>query len=306
MGDVPVHWQANYPLSELTTWRIGGPAAYLSSSPDADTLRSDLAAARDLGLPTFAIGGGSNLLVADEGYRGLVIRLPSAFPVRSASEDGLTVSVAAGASLTDVARQLARQGLAGLEWAEGIPGTVGGAIVNNAGAHGGTIDRVLTAVNVVSSDATIEEWPRERLEFAYRRSVLKGREPTDVFLLRATFRMEHGAPDALQEVMRSIRERRLTRQPVGPSCGCVFKNPPGAVAGQLIQEAGLTGLARGGAKVSSLHANFILNEAGAKARDVIELIARVRQAVRARTGHHLELEVQFVGFPASVTEELVP
>jgi UDP-N-acetylmuramate dehydrogenase len=296
----PPRWSPDVPLAQLSTWRIGGPARFLTAPEDEEQLREDLDAAAQLHLPVLALGGGSNLLFPDAGYDGLVLRLPTRLPARYREDTDRTASrprvvLAAGTSLNPSAHRLASLGLRGLEWAEGIPGTIGGAIINNAGAFGSSIADTLASVHVVLPDGSAEHWEAARLELRYRDSVLKGHDPTQAFILAAEFRLGRDEPAKLLQVMRRIRTRREERLPKQPSCGCVFRNPPDVPAGRLIDQLGLAGMRIGGASVSTRHANFIVNEGGARAQDVLDLIERVRAEVAARGGPSLDLEIQLVG-----------
>jgi UDP-N-acetylmuramate dehydrogenase len=298
----PARWSRAVPLAQLSTWRIGGPARFIAAPDDEEQLRADLDEARQLHLPVLALGGGSNLLFPDSGYDGLVLRLPTRLPSRYREEADRTAPhprllLAAGTSLTGSAHRLASLGLRGLEWAEGIPGTIGGAIVNNAGAFGSSIADTLASVRVVLPDGSAEHWEAARLQLRYRDSLLKGHDPTAVFIVAAEFRLNRDDPAKLLQIMRRIRLRREERLPKQPSCGCVFRNPPDVPAGRLIDQLGLGGLRVGGARVSTHHANVIVNEGGARAQDVLELIQRVRAEVAARGGQNLELEIQIVGAP---------
>jgi len=296
----PARWSPDVPLAQLSSWRIGGPARFLAQPEEEDQLCEDLDAAAQLHLPVLALGGGSNLLFPDAGYDGLVLRLPARLPARYREESDRAaphprLMLAAGTSLNASAHRLASLGLRGLEWAEGIPGTVGGAIVNNAGAFGSAIADTLVSVRVVRADGSAEHWEAARLALRYRDSALKGHNPTEVFIVAAEFRLTRDDPAKLLQVMRHIRTRREERLPKQPSCGCVFRNPPDVPAGRLIEQLGLAGLRIGGARVSTHHANFIVNDGSARAQDVLELITRVRAEVAARSGHDLALEIQLVG-----------
>jgi UDP-N-acetylmuramate dehydrogenase len=294
----PDRWQRDVALSRLTTWRIGGPARFLSLPTSAADLRADLVEARRAELPVFALGGGSNLLFPDAGYPGLLVRLPQSAGALHADGDRATAAfvAGAGASLAALATQFSRAGWRGLEWAAGLPGTLGGAIVDNAGAYGGSMADVVESVRVMTEDGAIETRPAARLGFAHRASALKGPEPTRAFLLSAQLRLTAADPDETMARLAEDLRRRAASLPSEPSCGCVFRNPPGAVAGRLIEQAGLAGRRVGDAQISPRHANFIVNLGRARARDVWELIGAAREAVRERTGLVLELEVQPVGF----------
>lgn len=302
---LPTRWAQDVPLRELTTWRIGGPARYVSRPPDLAALRDDLWIARSLALPVFLIGAGANLLFPDTGYRGLIVRLPGGEARLSAQpeEGALRVAVPAGASLAPLARSLSESGHAGLEWAEGIPGTVGGAVINNAGAYGGEISGVVASVEVLGGDGREEIWPAERLGFGYRSSALKGREPTGWIVTGVNLRLSPGDPRELACRLEDYRARRAARTPAGASCGSVFRNPPGEAAGRLIERCGLRGARVGEAQVAEKHANYILNLGGARSSDALALLRLVRRRVREETGIDLALEIQLVGFPEALTRE---
>ncbi|MBM3318758.1 MAG: UDP-N-acetylmuramate dehydrogenase [Candidatus Eisenbacteria bacterium] len=314
---VPSRWAQDVPLTQLTTWRIGGPARYVSRPPDLSALRDDLRIARGLALPLFVVGAGANLLFPDRGYPGLIVRLPSGPPrfcagpgeaADAAASQGalcapIRATLPAGAPLGASAHGLAEQGYAGLEWAEGIPGTLGGAVVNNAGAYGGDMAGVVEGVEMLGLDGRLEPWPAERLQFGYRRSALKGQEPTRRILAAVHLRLSTAPPAALAQRVADYRARREARTPCGASCGCVFRNPPGEPAGRLIERAGLAGRSVGDARVAEGHANYIVNHGRARAADVLKLLRLIRERVREESGVALELEVQLVGFPQAVQEE---
>jgi UDP-N-acetylmuramate dehydrogenase len=251
-------------------------------------------AAQADGLPWRVLGGGSNVLVSDAGVRGLVIVNRAR---QTVFEDGFVVQAESGANLAALARSCVARGWAGLEWAVGVPGTVGGAVVGNAGAHGGDISGVLQSVTVLDAGEVVQ-WPAERLGYAYRNSVLKrsAREgAVSCVVLAATLALEPGDPAHLAQKADEFLERRKRIQPPGPSFGSMFKNPPGDYAGRLIEAAGLKGTQIGGAQVSPLHANFFVNTGGATAADVLALVQLARQRVQEQFGVELELEVELVG-----------
>jgi len=305
---IPERWRRDAPLSRLTTWRIGGAAAFFSRPRDRQELEEDVAAAARHDLPVFAIGSGSNLLFPDAGYPGLLVHLPSgdprtmeghALPAAAGHAAPLLARCLAGASLSGTVRQLARLGWAGLEWAEGIPGTLGGAIVNNAGAFGGEISKILETAQVCAPPEPPQSWSAADLALAYRHSRLKGSEPTRWFILSGSLRLAPGNPGELAARMAEIRSQRRRSTPREPSCGSVFRNPPGGWAGKLIEEAGLKGMRVGNVQVSTRHANYMVNRGGATAREALELISLARERVHAAFGIELELEVQVVGAPTS-------
>jgi UDP-N-acetylmuramate dehydrogenase len=295
---------ANEPLARYTALRIGGPADLLVVADNLQGLRQSVISAWDLGIPCRVLGAGSNVLVSDEGVEGLVV-LNRARAVTFSSTSDLgrpsnspTVEAEGGASLSTVARQCVIRGLAGLEWAATIPGTVGGAIVGNAGAWGGDVASTLRRAQILETSGKIVEWPVDRFQYGYRASSLKkalqGAAPQPV-VLTAEFALHQGERGALEARVAEMAAQRKATQPAGASCGSVFRNPPGDYAGRLIEAAGLKGVSRGTAEISLVHANFILNRGGARAVDVKALIDLARQEVHAQFGVELNLEIQLVG-----------
>ena len=251
--------------------------------------------------PYTIVGGGSNLLVSDSGFRGLII-LNRARQVRF-EEDTLPPRVRAesGASLGVIARMAAQRGLSGLEWAAGIPGTLGGAIIGNAGAHGSDISHNLLLAEILHRldyrseiKPVVEEWAVDRLAYGYRSSMLK-RQPGKGVILSAVLKLERSVPQVVQGKLDELAAYRRRTQPPGASLGSMFKNPPGDYAGRLIEAAGLKGLRIGDAQISTLHANFFINLGQAHAADVYELIRIARQAVFDKFGVSLELEIERIG-----------
>jgi UDP-N-acetylmuramate dehydrogenase len=298
--NIPGRWRRDLPLASLTTWRIGGPARFYSAPSDLEGMQEDLAAAGHLKLPVFALGAGSNLLFSDAGYDGLILRPPATLPGAPSDPEGPSeplAHLAAGAPLAAEGRRLAQAGWGGLHWADGIPGTVGGGIVNNAGAHGGAIAQVLESVDVLLPDGSRQRQTAADLTLAYRNSALKDHDPTAAFIATACFRLVPAPAQELAEAMKEIRAQREGRFPSEPSCGCVFRNPPEIPAGQLLEQLGCSGMRFGGLQVSPRHANFIVNTGQATAADALEAIGRLRAHALAEKGIRLELEVQLVGFP---------
>lgn len=275
----------DHPLSNLTTFRIGGPARWLVRATDEERLAGTLAAARECDLPVRVLGGGSNLLVGDPGVDGAVFHLPSLSRVDFGI--GGTVDVQGGASLPRLVKETTRRGLAGLQCLTGVPGSVAGALVMNAGGRHGEIGRTVRWVDVLETDGRRARLTREEAGFRYRGSDLRDR-----LVLGARLDLEPSDPAALQSSYGAILADKKATQPMGrPNAGCVFKNPPGDRAGRMIDACGLKGAREGGAVVSDLHANFILNGGRALASDVLRLIDRIRGTVRARLGTVLELEI---------------
>lgn len=293
--------QQNAQLARLTSARVGGPADALLEVNSADELAQAAETLWGEGLPWIVLGGGSNVLVSDAGVRGLVV-LNRARQVRfeEFSQPPL-VWAESGANFGLVARQAASRGLAGLEWAAGIPGTIGGAVVGNAGAHGGEMAGNLAVAEILQRNPKAQEglpnresWPVERLEYAYRTSILK-RLRGQTVVLGATLRLERSTPEAVQRKIDEYVEFRRRTQPPGASMGSMFKNPAGDYAGRLIEAAGLKGARLGDAQISTLHANFFINHGQATAADIWSLIEMARQSVAEQFGVDLELEIELVG-----------
>ncbi len=294
--------QANQSLARYTALRIGGPAEILIVADSVEALRKAVTLAWEYQVPCRVLGGGSNVLISDAGMCGLVVVNRArgvAFPAsleQGTQTEGFSVKAESGASLSTVARQCVARGLAGLEWAANIPGTVGGAVVGNAGAWGGDVASTLMQARVLGPDAVVEEWPAERFEYGYRTSRLKYAQqaPTHI-VLEAEFALHRGDREVLEAQVAGIVERRKATQPPGASCGSVFKNPVGDFAGRLVEASGLKGRCVGGSEISSVHANFIVNQGGATAADVKALIDLARGSVREAFGIELELEIELSG-----------
>ncbi len=291
--------QRNVPLAPYTAMRVGGPADLLWVSQRTDDLLRAVSLARRHGVDWRVLGGGCNVLVSDEGVRGLVIvhrATQVTFEPPTGPEDWMAVRAESGALLAVVAKETVARARAGLEWAVGLPGSVGGAVVGNAGAFGGDIAHSLHTATVLGPQGEVVERPAGWFEFDYRSSRIK-REPADraYVVLAATFRLPPGDPASLADRAREIAEWRRTRHPAGATMGSTFKNPPGGHAGRLIEEAGLKGCRIGGAQVSEQHANFLMNTGNATAADVWTLIQHVQATVRRRLGVTLELEIERLG-----------
>jgi UDP-N-acetylmuramate dehydrogenase len=273
------------PLSRHTTMGVGGPAAVMAFPRSGEELREALQIRADLEAPHRVLGGGSNLVVVDEGLDEIVVSTESMRGV-TIREDG-AVTAEGGANLIRTALQTTRAGWRGLESAVGIPGSVGGAAVMNAGAYGFSISDVMKEI-VVYDERGDRTDPPEGWRFHYRGSSI----PEGAAVASITVALDKDDPAALAEETRTIADKRRTSQPGGRNAGCVFKNPAAGHAGRMIDELGLKGRRRGGAVVSPRHANFVVNEGGATAADVLALIGEVRERVRVATGVELELEVQ--------------
>jgi UDP-N-acetylmuramate dehydrogenase len=292
------------PLARHTTFRIGGPADLFVTTESEEELLAVVTLAREQGMDFLLLGAGSNVLVSDCGVRGLVIlNRTSKIYLISRQEGTSTVHAASGVFLSHLARQAAQWGLGGLEWAVGIPGTLGGAIVQNAGAYGSCIADVLLQARVVTVRWTGDQVglirtlrPKE-LSLGYRTSRfrLRGAETAPEVVLSADLKLSPRPREELQARMTDYISKRRTAQPWLPSAGSVFRNPPGHHAARLIEEVGLKGMRQGDAMVAPEHANFIVNVGSARASDVKTLIDRVRSAVSREFGVELELEIQLVG-----------
>jgi UDP-N-acetylmuramate dehydrogenase len=280
------------PLARHTSARIGGAADWLVVVETVAALVSAVSSAHERELAWLVLGGGSNVLVADAGIRGLVI-LNRARHVEI-HDDG-KVYAEAGANLSTLARSCISRGLEGLEWAVSVPGTVGGAVVGNAGAHGGDIASVLGSAIVLESGGAAAEWPLERFQYSYRDSTLKRSANPSAVVLAATFILLPGDPDELVARADRFVARRKAAQPPGASIGSMFKNPPGDYAGRLIEAVGLKGTQVGGAQISPVHANFFVNTGNATAADVKALVDLVRERVLQRFKVELELEIELIG-----------
>lgn len=286
------------PLAKYTAARLGGSADFLfiGKDPDfADTLPV-MQRAWDLGMPVTVIGGGANILVSDRGIRGLTIINRATRIKHECFGDGITLSASSGANLIRLVRYCHEHGIGGMEWAIGVPGTVGGAVVNNAGAHGGDVASSLEQALVYEADAGERWYAAEELDYAYRRSALKSREDRRFLVLRAVFALESAAPRSILERMDACNAYRKRTQPAGASLGSIFKNPSGDFAGRLIEAAGLKGYRQGDTQVSPVHANFFVNRGEhASAHDYRALISHVQRRVKAAFDIELELEIELLG-----------
>lgn len=278
-------------LSKHTSWRIGGPADVFILPTEQEHLVRIMQLTHQHDIPWYVIGKGSNLLVRDGGWRGVVIKLADNFSDLNIAGDRLTAQ--GGRSFVSAAHHAIRNGLSGLEFATGIPGTVGGAVMMNAGAHGGEVKDVLIDCNVLTPEGDVRHLTHADLKFDYRYSTLKDQP---MLVLDATFQLGSGDAQEMSERVRNWAKRRQTTQPLSlPSCGSVFRNPEGTHSGALVEAAGLKGTRIGGAQISELHGNFIVNVGGATAADVIALITLVQQTIAEKYGHDLHPEVRIVG-----------
>jgi len=283
----------NEPLSRHTTFGIGGPADIFLTVRNADDLAYATNAATDAEVPIFVLGSGSNILVADKGIRGLVI--DNRARAEQADSTGLNFRVESGASFAAFSRKMCRAGLDGLTWAVGIPGTIGGAVVYNAGAYGGCLGDVLTRVRLQEHGDGAEWVEAADLGLVYRGSVFTRGQFEGKTVLEAELRLAPGDANALLERAASHDAKRLTAQPRGRNAGSTFKNPPDSPAWKLIDEVGMRGAQRGDAAISAKHCNFFVNYGNARAEDVAWLIREAQRRVREQFGIELDPEVAFVG-----------
>jgi UDP-N-acetylmuramate dehydrogenase len=282
------------PLRRYTAWKIGGPADALIEPKSTDELVAAVRQARSNGVPVTVLGGGTNVLVRDGGVRGLTVRLAKC--LTRVEMGGTSVVADAGVLYPVLANTTAAKGLAGLEFATGIPGTVGGAVYMNAGAYGSETREVLDWAEVFRAEVgEVVRMPNEDLALSYRKSILH--EHPDWLVLRAGYTLEPGDTEALKARIKEFRAQRMNGSPNKPSCGSTFKRPPGDFPGRVIEAAGLKGVTVGNIQVSPIHANYLVNLGGGTAEDALELIGLVREMVREKLGVELESEVRVIGEP---------
>ncbi|MCM3665722.1 UDP-N-acetylmuramate dehydrogenase [Mesobacillus subterraneus] len=282
----------NEPLANHTTMKIGGPADILIEPSSIDNLKIAVDALKESGIKWTVIGRGSNLLVSDNGIEGAVIKLGSGLDELEIEDT--KVLAGGGLSLVNFAITISRKGLSGLEFAGGIPGSVGGAVYMNAGAHGSDISQILEKAYVLFEDGSLEWLSNEEMKFSYRTSVLQKERPGIV--VAAVFQMKEGNREEIVAELQKNKDYRKETQPYNyPSCGSVFRNPLPNYAGNLIEKSGLKGHRIGGAQISELHANFIVNTGNAKAEDVLGLIQHVKDTVMELHGVKMETEVEIIG-----------
>ena len=285
--------QENVSLAAYTSARIGGEADSLIVAHSAKELSETLFKIWEMDIPYLILGGGSNVLISDEGFRGIVV-LNKAKSINFMKDDEEpTVLVESGVTMSRLANQAATKGLAGMEWAATVPGTVGGAIYGNAGAFGGDIAGNLIHVELMTKNGCMF-WDADEMAYAYRSSKLK-RDGIESIILSAELKLENGVPAEIHERMRSFIQKRKNTQPPGASMGSMFKNPEGDYAGRLIEAAGLKGTRIGNVEISIVHANFFVNHGETKASDVRALIELAQKTVQEKFGVALELEVEVVG-----------
>ena len=281
------------PMSAHTTFRVGGPADCLVEIRDKEELRKIRAVLQTAEIPFFVMGNGSNLLVSDEGYRGVILKVQSS--MNQIRVDGNAIIAQAGATMAAVARAALEHGLTGLEFASGIPGTIGGGITMNAGAYGGEMCQVVRSVEVIDSDGNLRILSNADMQFDYRTSAIKDKPIT---VTEVTLDLTPGDPVQIKALMDDLAARRRDKQPLEyPSAGSTFKRPAGNFAGKLIQDAGLRGYAIGGAQVSEKHCGFVINTQPGitTASDIMQLIRHIQKTVNDQFNIKLEPEVIFLG-----------
>ena len=279
------------PMNRHTTFRIGGPADYFLLPSTAEEVKKILEICKEKELPYFILGNGSNLLVSDEGYCGVIIQLYRNYG--GITVEGTNIRAGAGTLLSQIASAAKNASLTGFEFAGGIPGTLGGAVVMNAGAYGGEMKDVLKEVTVMTEQGEIMTIPAEKLEMGYRTSLVK---KAGYLVLEAVISLKAGDVEEIKAIMKDLTEKRVSKQPLEyPSAGSTFKRPEGYFAGKLIMDAGLRGYQVGGAQVSEKHCGFVINKGNATAADVCGLMKDVQEKVQEQFGVTLEPEVKFLG-----------
>ena len=279
------------PMKKHTTFRIGGPADYFVIPHTSEEVAEIIKICKRQEMPWYILGNGSNLLVSDKGFRGVIIQL-----FRNFNEiviEGECVTVQAGAMNSVIAKRVLEEELTGFEFAAGIPGTMGGAVVMNAGAYGGEMKDVLTQVTVLDENENLLVLPKEKLELGYRTSIISKK---NYVVLEAKISLKKGKAETIRARMEELKEQRVTKQPLEyPSAGSTFKRPEGYFAGKLIMDAGLRGFSVGGAQVSEKHCGFVVNTGDATAKDVDDLMREVSRKVKEQFGVELEPEVKRLG-----------
>lgn len=290
LGGVEIHLQE--PMKKHTTFRTGGNADFYLVPSSVEDLEACIRICREEKMPYFIIGNGSNLLVSDEGFRGAVIEI--GIPMSEMKVESEHIHAEAGIRLSNLAAGALAHSLTGLEFASGIPGTLGGAIFMNAGAYGGEMSQVVTRVYTLTQEGERHSYSRDEMAFGYRTSLIK---TNGEIVVAADLQLQTGDADKIRQTMNELAEKRRAKQPLNfPSAGSTFKRPEGYFAGKLIQDAGLLGYQIGGACVSEKHGGFIINKDGASADDICRLICYVRECVKDKFGVTLEPEVRFLGF----------
>lgn len=292
LDDLKIEYLCDCPMSLYTSFKIGGPADVMLKPHSVEQLKTALSLCKEHNVPVFILGKGSNLLISDDGIEGAVINISSGFDEIKLLND-TTVECGAGASLSALCNFCLEHGFSGLEFAYGIPGSVGGAVYMNAGAYGGEIKNVITSATYLTADGEECELTSDKLSLSYRKSKFSG---NDDIILSAKFELKPDNVDNIRERMNDFIGRRKDKQPLSyPSAGSTFKRPEGYYAGALIEESGLKGFSVGGAQVSEKHAGFVINKGGATCKDVTDLMAHIVKTVKENYGVTLEAEVIKIG-----------
>lgn len=279
-------------MKKHTTFRVGGPADWLVTPTEEEQIREVVNLLRTENVPYYVMGNGSNLLVGDKGYRGVIIQLGKNLSQIRMTEEGVLYAQA-GALLSKIAAEALAQSLTGFEFASGIPGTLGGAVMMNAGAYGGEMKHVLKDALALTANGELRVLPVEQMELGYRTSIFA--QNGDI-VLSAQIRLQEGSPEEIRAYMDELKEKRITKQPLEyPSAGSTFKRPEGYFAGKLIEDTGLRGFQVGGAQVSEKHCGFVINKEQATAADILSLIEQISDRVEAKFGVRLEPEVKRIG-----------
>jgi UDP-N-acetylmuramate dehydrogenase len=286
--------QENVRLADYTTARVGGPVPGLLSIHTIEELVETAQDLWELSAPFIVLGSGSNILVSDQGVDRLVLHNRAHNLKIDTKSETPSIYAESGANLGTLARQSALRGLSGMEWGTPVPGTVGGAVYGNAGAHGSDMANSLKMAKILHKTKGIQDWPVEKLDYRYRSSILK-REKLPVVILSATFNAVKTSREEAWEKIKEFQAQRKSTQPPGASMGSMFKNPPGDYAGRLIEAVGLKGRRVGRAMISPIHANFILNLDGARASDIRELMKIAQETVEQTFGIKLEPEIELIG-----------
>ena len=281
----------NEPMKNHTSFKVGGPADIFIEPDDRAELVKAIKDLREQGVSYYIIGNGSNLLVSDKGLRGAVVKIGEKFGSVSINNDIITAE--SGVLLSTLSKMAAREGLTGMEFASGIPGSLGGAVTMNAGAYGGEMKDIVEWVELLDQDLNIKRLKNDEMKFMYRKSII---EPGKHIVIRCCIRLKKGNKDEIDNKMAELAEKRKSKQPLHlPSAGSTFKRPEGYFAGKLIEDAGLRGFSIGGAQISTLHCGFVVNNGDAAAKDVYDLIRHVQKTVFKKFNVMLEPEVKILG-----------
>lgn len=285
------HVKFEVPMKEYTTFKLGGNAEIFVTPETFEEIRDLLRLCVKYNVPYFVIGKGSNILVKDGGVKGVIVNLNK---LKHIKIDKFMVTAGAGASLIEVALYSGKNGLSGLEFASGIPGSIGGAIAMNAGAYGGEICQVVKSVKVIDDELNIKDLSLEEMQFSYRNSIVLKKS---YVVLEATFELKEGNKEQIKAIVQDLTRRRVEKQPLDkPSAGSTFKRPEGYYAGKLIQDSGLKGYKIGGAQVSDKHSNFVINNGDASAKEILQLIKHIQDTVFDKFKVNLETEVRIIGY----------